>query len=239
MLKSLMAGLLAIVVLSSSAVASVPHKAITLAENVSVYITADIVREHLDPLDEARGEDEIKDRAICSGSVLASKGTEEIILTARHCTEGEVDQLGQKIDITPSHVHFFNGDVGTVQAIYRDETLDVALLKVHSMRSHKQHITLNNKGLVPGEKLFLYGMPNGMFWSYSEMESMNGDMEFSPAPPKFANLLQVSCASCYGGNSGGAVFNTKGQVVGILNAKGPNSMWVTSARRILNMLHNM
>ena len=241
MLKALMAGLLAIVVLSNSALAStIPHKAILQAENLSVYITADISKmTYGDNINEADAVKEIKDRAICSGSILASRGTEEIILTARHCTEGDETLYG-RTDVTPRTVHFFNGDIGKVEAVKRDPKLDVARLLVHSMRAHKEHDELYSK-VTPGESLFLYGMPDGYFWSFSDMTSMNGTMEnnIRLSMTDAFDFMQLSCAACYGGNSGGAVFNAKGQVVGIMNAKGPNSMWMTSASRIKNMIHNM
>jgi len=231
-----MAGLLAIVLLPSTALATVPHKAITQAENVSVFITAD--SRVIDMTgDEPTEESEELDRPICSGSILASDGTDEVILTAKHCTESTVESFSSKM-LMLRDVHFFDGDVGHVKAIYKDQELDVALLLVHSMRKHKDHIQLANH-LGIGEPLFVYGMPHGFFWSLSTATAMNGNVEFSPDPPVFKNFLQIECMSCYGGNSGGAVFNMKGQVVGVFSARGPNSFWMTSYSRINRMINQL
>ena len=170
--------------------------------------------------------------------LLASKGAEQFILTARHCTEGEA-MGGSVLELHPKEVHFFDGDVGKVKFIYQDPILDVALLQTHSMRHHPA-LTFAKKELTIGQQLFVFGMPNRQYWSFSPATSMNGSREISVAPtPGFENMEQIECASCYKGNSGGAIFNAKGQVVGIMNVMTPNSFLITPTSHIIKMLQDL
>lgn len=140
---------------------------------------------------------------MCSGVVLWSSNEQTIVATARHCLEAGIET-----------VHFYDGDVGVVQAHRFSTTADVALLLVASKR---HAVAPTSNGVSEGDTLFVIGAPTGESWSYSSAHSRSGD-RYDPAVnmPEY----EMDCASCFFGDSGAPVFNLRGQVVGIDNLGG-------------------
>lgn len=217
--------------LIAPAIAQAPnHQALITAQDSAVYVTANL---HVDSVD---GIKDAYDEPICSGSILRAVGAYEDILTARHCTVDEQGMFGT-VKVTPAHVHFWDGDVGVVQSISRDPHADIAVLHVHSMRRHPHTIRFADS-MHMGEPVFMVGLPNGIYWNLSTALIMSA-VEISPQPPDFVNLVQLECASCYGGDSGAAVYDDAGHVVGLLDAKSPNTALMIATSRIRASLPRM
>lgn len=190
---------------------------VTKAQNSTVIVRATIDKVY-DP-ESGMPSTESQYVGICSGFVIATNGTDELIVTAKHCTtgkdiEGLLGTVGVEL-LTPTYVQFFDGDVGVVKAVSRSQSFDLAVLLVHSNRRHPK-LALSNH-MRTAEKLFVFGMPLGIPWSYSTAVSMSGILR-SPHEKPFDNLVQIECPSCGGGDSGAGVFNTSGRIVGVLVA---------------------
>lgn len=199
------------------------------AEKISVFITADM---DFTTEPEAQSETDY-DKAICSGFVIKSFGTTQFIATAKHCVQATKGDEEGPTEIRAKTIHYFDGDVGIIKKIAMDDDYDIAILMAHSMRKHTAQAKFNTIESI-AEPLFLFGMPSRFFWSYSSAIAMNGNVEVDRKD--FGPLIQIECASCYSGNSGGGVFNSVGQVVGIMDVKGPNYSSMIAIKHLIDML---
>jgi S1-C subfamily serine protease len=148
--------------------------------------------------------------AFCSGTVIATAGTEELVATAGHCWDTDPEH-----GAIPYDVRFFDGDVGIVQAHQVDERADLMLLIVHSMRRH-QHAELTLAPVRRNDSLYTFGMPLADYWSFARAYSSTGTDQTRNV--LWPDAILLDCTACNYGSSGGGVFNTKGQLVGVVVA---------------------
>ena len=140
-----------------------------------------------------------------SGFILTEDG---YILTNHHVIE----------DSDSITVSLYNGEIYQATLIGYDESNDLAVLKVEA------------EGLVPvvlgdsdrlnvGDSVVAIGNPLGeLTFSLTAGAISAKDREITLSSTVTMNLLQTDCA-INSGNSGGALFNLYGEVVGVTNAK--------------------
>lgn len=228
--------------------ADIPTKVMTKIENSTVVLfgTRTLTKTNLDT-----GEIQtqvIENSPYCTGWVYYTKGTYAVIATAKHCvllevlTKKEKEEDGSTYQYTmsmvPSHIKFFDGDIGS----YMDtgevsKGTDLAIFTVHSVRHHP-YATMNSN-LHRGQTLYVFGTPNGQPWSLSTAMAMQGPIYNALGNNEIAPngvYVEIECNSCYYGNSGGALFNSKGEVVGMITNISENAFFAIPAMDIMNHL---
>jgi serine protease Do len=140
-----------------------------------------------------------------SGFVLSSDG---YILTNQHVIEGS-----SAITVT-----FYDGTSAEAELIGYDVNNDIAVLKVDAQ--DLQTVTLGDSdNMNVGDEVVAIGNPLGeLTFSLTAGAVSALDREVTTSTGVTMNLIQTDCA-INSGNSGGALFNLYGEVVGITNAK--------------------
>jgi serine protease Do len=145
----------------------------------------------------ADGED------VGSGVILHGDG---LIATAAHVVEGA----------TTISVQFLDGSKQGAQIATLSRTEDLALLKVAALPKSSYVATLGDSDrLVVGQTVFCIGAPLGLRHSMTRgiisaiRENYGSELSLMPR-----NVIQTD-ASINQGSSGGALFNDRGEVVGI------------------------
>ena len=140
-----------------------------------------------------------------SGFVFSKDG---YILTNYHVVE----------DSDTITVSMYNGDTYDAELIGYDESNDVAVLKVEA--DDLVPVVLGNSdNLNVGDSVVAIGNPLGELTFTLTSGSISAkDREITMSNGATMTLLQTDCA-INSGNSGGALFNLYGEVIGITNAK--------------------
>ena len=115
-------------------------------------------------------------------------------------------------------VRFHDGEEIPADVISDYKTADVALLKLKWKSKNGKVLSLGNSDEVSiGEQIFIMGAPLGLSYSFSS-GYISGRQESDKRTSALvrAEFLQTD-ASINQGNSGGPMFNTKGDVVGIVS----------------------
>lgn len=164
----------------------------------------------------------------CSGVWLSPTA----IVTANHCVSDL--ELGDALEYVVRDDVYASGSLKERSSIdmhpaalsVRDEAHDLALLFAPAAPSHRFAVIASDP-TVPGMPVQTMGTPLGMWWSYSrgdvasvrELESHGTEMLFVQATAPISP-----------GNSGGGLFDTMGQLVGICHGtfiKGQNlNLWI-------------
>jgi S1-C subfamily serine protease len=160
-------------------------------------------------------------RGICTGVVAAVNGTDELIVTARHCVDTAVERnpdgsVESTIHVIPQNVVFFDGDVGRIMDVAAYGQADLGVLMVHSMRRHEA-ATFDGRHIAPDSPATVLGMPLGKFWTFSGAQLTGAMQTVDPGSGPFDAMVAV-CDTCNRGDSGGGIYNSQGFVVGILSA---------------------
>ena len=140
--------------------------------------------------------------ALCSGTVINEQGH---ILTNFHCV------YGQK---TLNMYYWDENDWREykVKIIGRDPLADLALLEVIGLERKVPYLKFaEDEDIYSGEEVFAFGHPMGMAWSLSK-GIISSTERYARHP--YINSIQVD-AAINKGNSGGPVFNEKGEIVGV------------------------
>ncbi len=141
-----------------------------------------------------------------SGFILSKDG---YILTNYHVIE----------DSTSITVTTYDGTAYDAQLIGYDESLDTAILKVEPETELVPVILGNSDALNVGDSVIAIGNPLGELTfslTAGAVSALNREVTLSSSVTM--DLIQTDCA-INSGNSGGALFNLYGEVVGITNAK--------------------
>ncbi len=145
-----------------------------------------------------------EDKGFGSGVVVHQDG---YIVTAAHVVE-EANQIG---------IRYQNGDQAEAELVTLSQHQDLALLKVKQLPKDVRVAKLGDSDRVRvGEQVFCIGAPHGMRFSLtsgivSAIRKHVGDRYVLHSPD---DLIQTD-AAVNPGNSGGAMFNMRGEVVGI------------------------
>ena len=144
--------------------------------------------------------------AIGSGVVVTSDG---LIITNKHVVEDE--NIGYE-------VIFQNGEKYPVEKIVRDKVNDLALIKISAKDKKTVRISTGDSDLKLGQKVIAVGNALGFSNSVSLgiISGLKREIELDGRVIK--NLIQTDAAINMG-NSGGALFNSVGDLIGINTAR--------------------
>lgn len=144
-----------------------------------------------------------------SGFIVSDNG---YIITNYHVVEGS-----DRISVT-----LFNSDSYEAKLIGFDQSNDIAVLKIEATGLNTV-VFGDSEKLQVGEDVLAIGNPLGeLTFSLTAGKISAKDREVTFSSGVMMNLLQTDCA-INSGNSGGALFNLYGEVVGVTNAKFSNS----------------
>lgn len=136
------------------------------------------------------------------------------ILTARHAVER---QEGGRM-VIPKEIAILTVLMEEYTAIHigSDEFLDLALYRVKNADgpSFRHDIPFSQQDPAPGDEVFTVGYPLG--WGPAIAFGRIGNPN-TFLPTADTRLLQIDLSAC-SGNSGGGLFNTRGELVGIIHA---------------------
>ena len=144
-----------------------------------------------------------------SGFIISTDG---YILTNYHVVE-HADTNGLEITVT-----MHSGDKYSAKIVGKEADNDVALLKVDA--ENLPALVINTGGnLVVGQPVYVIGNPLGEL-TYTLTDGIVSalDREIAVEANVSIGMFQIS-AAINSGNSGGPVFNDKGEVIGIASAK--------------------
>lgn len=147
-----------------------------------------------------------KQQGMGSGFIISEDG---YILTNNHVVEN-ADQIT---------VQFASGEELTAKVIGRDETTDIALIKVAAKKPLPALVLGNSDELEIGHIVVAMGSPLGLAQTVTQgIVSQKGRKDIQPSGRHiYANFIQTD-ASINPGNSGGPLVNIYGEVVGINTA---------------------
>lgn len=144
-----------------------------------------------------------------SGFIISADG---YILTNYHVVE-EADESGLDITVTT-----YEGDKYTAKIVGKEADNDVALLKIDA--ENLPALVLNTSGnLTVGQDVYVIGNPLGEL-TYTLTDGIVSalDRDIAVESNVSIRMFQLS-AAINSGNSGGPVFNDRGEVIGIASAK--------------------
>jgi putative serine protease PepD len=158
----------------------------------------------------------IGDVALGSGFVYSADG---YIVTCWHVVNGQ-----SYLD-----VKLHDGRVAEATVVGSDRASDVAVLKIHGFSDLTPLTLVDSNTLVCGEPIIIVGNPLGIFETVvSGVISRIGGGGYVGGVGYVANLIQYDAAQNHG-NSGGPVFDNKGQVIGIAESGESNAEGVKYA----------
>lgn len=144
-----------------------------------------------------------------SGFIISDDG---YILTNYHVVE-QADLNDLEISVT-----LHNGDIYSATLIGEEDENDIALLKIDG--KDLPALVLNTSGdLVVGQPVYVIGNPLGEL-TYTLTDGIVSalDRDIAVEANMSIRMFQIS-AAINSGNSGGPVFNDRGEVIGIASAK--------------------
>lgn len=168
--------------------------------------TSDIVSNVKDGVVLITNEMENGKGGIGSGFIV----DENKIITNRHVIDGDgkitvySDDSARKYD---------------AKVLFSDEILDLAIVQLNDWKTFEEKETPvilslgDDRELNLGDKIIVMGHPWGLSWSVSE-GIISGKDRRHGSNPRYLNQVD---AHLYNGNSGGPIFNEKGEVVCVSN----------------------
>ena len=179
----------------------------TLYKNLSPSVVTIMVKEqHAHASNNSRGVSMVKSEGLGSGVLISDKGD---IWTAAH-----VVLLAEEVV-----VNFQSGEKVPAKVITTNATADVALIRLLWMPKEFKVAKIGNSSVVNiGDKTCIIGAPFGLERSLSvgyisgRLKEKGNQYAFSKS-----EYFQTD-ASINHGNSGGPMFNTKGEVIGIVSS---------------------
>ena len=139
-----------------------------------------------------------------SGFVLSTDG---YVVTNYHVVEGGTEYMVVTTDNVQHEAVLVGGDA----------TNDIAVLKIEAEGLHPVSIG-SSDDLIVGDQVAAIGNPLGELTSTLTVGYVSAKGRYVTTESTTINMLQTDCA-INSGNSGGPLFNMKGEVVGITTAK--------------------
>ena len=152
---------------------------------------------------------------IGSGSIVSKDGY--IVTNSHVVSDGDAKEI---------NVLFNNGDTAPAELVWNDSSLDLAIIKVDSNNKNLKAIDIGDSDEIGvGDRVVAIGNPLG-FELQSTVTSgiisgLNRSVSFNTGV-QMDGLMQTD-AAINAGNSGGALLNSKGELIGINTAKAGNS----------------
>ena len=152
---------------------------------------------------------------IGSGSIVSEDGY--IVTNSHVVSDGEAKEI---------NVLFNNGETAPAKLVWNDASLDLAIIKVDKNNKNLKAIDLGDSDKIGvGDRVVAIGNPLG-FELQSTVTSgiisgLNRSVSFNTGV-QMDGLMQTD-AAINSGNSGGALLNSQGQLIGINTAKAGNS----------------
>ena len=152
---------------------------------------------------------------IGSGSIVSKDGY--IVTNSHVVSDGDAKEI---------NVLFNNGDTAPAELVWNDSSLDLAIIKVDSNNKNLKAIDIGDSDeMGVGDRVVAIGNPLG-FQLQSTVTSgiisgLNRSVAFNTGV-QMDGLMQTD-AAINAGNSGGALLNSKGELIGINTAKAGNS----------------
>lgn len=152
---------------------------------------------------------------IGSGSIVSEDGY--IVTNSHVVNDGEAREI---------NVLFNNGETAPAELVWNDASLDLAIIKVASDNENLKAIDIGDSDEIGvGDRVVAIGNPLG-FELQSTVTSgiisgLNRSVSFNTGV-QMDGLMQTD-AAINSGNSGGALLNSKGELIGINTAKAGNS----------------
>lgn len=152
---------------------------------------------------------------IGSGSIVSKDGY--IVTNSHVVSDGDAKEV---------NVLFNNGETAPAELVWNDPSLDLAVIKVDSNNKNLKAIDIGDSDEIGvGDRVVAIGNPLG-FQLQSTVTSgiisgLNRSVSFNNGV-QMDGLMQTD-AAINAGNSGGALLNSRGQLIGINTAKAGNS----------------
>lgn len=140
-----------------------------------------------------------------SGVIVNQSG---VIITNNHVVEG----------VTNISVRLTNGNVYEATLVATDGDSDIAILKIDPKETLTVAVCGNSDTLVVGEEVLAIGNPLGVLGGTVTNGIVSALEREVTVEGETMTLLQHN-AAISPGNSGGALFNMRGELIGIVNAK--------------------
>jgi S1-C subfamily serine protease len=173
----------------------------------------------------------------CSGTLIDLK--QKLVLTNYHCVDGLITSYEKEVTTAEGHVRKVRvrryADVALQQLNYdgfapvgsasyvgeivaEDQSKDLALVRVRGILPHTYASPLLpiGKEVARGENVYVVGNPAGEYASVVAgiVSSVNRTFEFPWTNREKLGMIQFS-GGIFGGNSGGALYNDKGELIGV------------------------
>ena len=157
---------------------------------------------------EIIGQREQRQEVSVSGLGTGFLIDEEHIITAAH-----VVQTAEVINI-----HFYDEEAILAEVVAISKSADVALLKLNWKKKNPHILKLGDSDDIQiGNQVFIVGAPLGLAYSFSS-GYISGRFRSNKISNAFTSMeFFQTDASINHGNSGGPMFNTRGEVIGIVS----------------------
>jgi S1-C subfamily serine protease len=157
-----------------------------------------------------------------SGVLISPKG---LVLTNRHVV-GENEAVGvvaKTPELLRGITQLRREHVVVARVVAKDVRRDLAILHIPTIPAGARNATLAEAGNVEvGQDVYAIGHPKGLLWTYSEGVVSQVRQDFQWNDEK-GNALQATVIQTqtpmHTGNSGGALFDGDGRVVGVNSAQ--------------------
>lgn len=200
-------------VLSSSAASAASDPTVNMIQNcmaTAVGITTTVPASsyyNVYGYNNSKGDSDEISYGTGSGIVLTQDG---YIVTCAHVIDG-----GQKI-----YVCMQDGTEYSAQIVGKDAQSDIAILKIDAQNLPAATLG-NSTNTVVGEKVYAVGNPLGKFICSVSTGIVSGLNRTLTLDGQDFTLMQTD-AAVNPGNSGGGLFNSQGELIGVVNAKTQN-----------------
>lgn len=173
----------------------------------------------------------------CSGTLIDLKN--RLVLTNYHCIDSKVSVIDREEAASNGQLKKFRtkkyGDITIEQNGYKsfekvssaqyitdivaeDKTTDLAILKIRSAIPHDMASSIlpESVSIVRGESVYVVGNPGGLDATIVKgiVSNLNRTFEFPWTNNTKLAMIQFS-GGIYGGNSGGALYNDRGYLIGV------------------------
>jgi len=175
-------------------------------QQVALEVKQSIVEIYTESAVYAKNSDSLITGGAGSGVIVATDG---YILTAYHVIE-DAEQI---------KVRLYNGQEYNAEWVRGDELTDLAVVKINATTLNSVAVG-KSEDLMSGESIVAVGNAFGSFGgtvTCGNVSAVNRSLTMDGK--KFEKMIQLSCP-LNPGDSGGGIFNMRGALVGIINARG-------------------